>query len=151
MPLTFFGLGRPSAEAPNRVGPVQAEILRVIRDMPEKAHGVGIAEILRGRFDDTISDAQTYIAIRRLEVRGMICELTNKPENPPTPSIGQRGRPRKLYSLTASGRRALEDEAATRNSLARTDAQQRGTLYGAKKKGPTPLVGAGVALRGDVA
>ena len=140
MPWPFTKLGRPSAHDPDRIGPVQAEILTIIRDDPDNAHGVGIAEVLRRRHGDEFSDAQTYIALRRLDVRGLIRELSIAPGSKTTPSVGRRGRPRKLYSLTASGRRALEGGDAV-NSSAGTDAQQRGTLYGAKAKGPTPVVG----------
>lgn len=139
MTWSIFGLGRPSADAPNRVGPVQAEILQIIRDVPEKAHGVGIAEILRSRHGDTFSDAQTYIALRRLEVRGLISERSDAPDNKTTPSAVQRGRPRKLYALNASGMGALKDEAAV-DSWTKPDAQPRRKLERANAKRPT-LVG----------
>ena len=142
MTWSIFGLGRPSADAPNRVGPVQAEILQIIRDFPEKAHGVGIAEVLRGRHGDTFSDAQTYIALKRLDVRGLVAvsddNRTRVEET--TPSKAQRGRPRIYYTLTASGWRALEDGAAINSSGEYSGAQPRRNLESAIKKRPT-LVG----------
>jgi DNA-binding PadR family transcriptional regulator len=140
MAKLFFGLGRPSAKSPNRVGPVQAEVLRIIRDRSGIAHGAGIAGYLRENFDADVSDAQTYIALRRLDVRGLIEPRPDTSDNRTTPSVGRRGRPHKLYSLTASGRRALEGGAAD-NSSTGTDAQMEGKFHGAKAKGPTPVVG----------
>jgi len=140
MTWSIFGLGRPSADAPNRVGPVQAEILQIIRDVPEKAHGVGIAEILRGRHGDTFSDAQTYIALKRLDARGLVTVDGGALEKGTTPSKAQRGRPRIYYTLTASGWRALEDGAASNSLGDYSGAQPRRNLDRAIKKRPT-LVG----------
>lgn len=138
----LFGLGRPGKKSPHRVGPVQAEILRIIRDKPELAHGAGIAGYLRKQGSQDVSDAQTYIALRRLDARGLIAELQLDPENGKTPSDSRRGRPHKLYSLTASGKRALEEGGAATNSKAGTDAQREGNFHnGARNKGPTPVVG----------
>ena len=139
MTWSIFGLGRPSADAPNRVGPVQAEILQIIRDVPEKAHGVGIAEILRSRHGDSFSDAQTYIALRRLDVRGLVT-VDSGASDKITPSKTQRGRPRIYYTLTASGWRALEDGAASNSLGEYSGAQPRRSLERAIKKRPT-LVG----------
>ncbi|MCS6623658.1 PadR family transcriptional regulator [Roseibacterium beibuensis] len=142
MSKKLFGLGRPSKTSPHRVGPVQAEILRVIRDKPDLAHGVGIAGYLRRQGNEDVSDAQTYIALRRLDARGLIAERQSEPDPRNTPSDSRRGRPHKLYSLTASGKRALEEGGGATNSKAGTDAQREGNFQnGAQTKGLTPVVG----------
>lgn len=137
----LFGLGRPRADAPLKVGPVQAEILQIIRDHSDLAHGVGIAGYLRDHRGHDVSDAQTYIALRRLDVRGLIAERNAETDIRNTPSDSRRGRPHKLYTLTASGKRALEQGGAANNLKAGTDAQMEGVFHGAKEKGPTPVVG----------
>lgn len=137
----FFGLGRPKADSPHKVGPVQAEILQIIRDHPGLAHGVGIAGYLRDHRGHDVSDAQTYIALRRLDARGLIAERNALSDSRNTPSDNRRGRPHKLYTLTASGKRALEQGGAAVNSKAGTDAQMEGKLHGAKTQDPTPVVG----------
>lgn len=124
----FVGLGRPSADQPLRVGPVQAAILMIIRDFPDHAHGVGIATVLRCEFDREITDAQTYVGLRRLESRGLIAARSNNHSNgqetTPSKSQGRRGRPHKTYFLTASGKRALESVVAGNSESA--GAQPRG-------------------------
>ncbi|MGP3699738.1 PadR family transcriptional regulator [Rhodobacter sp. NSM] len=137
----FLGLGRPRADTPLKVGPVQAEILQIIRDHTELAYGVGIAGYLRERLGHDVSDAQTYIALRRLDARGLIAERNADLEAKDTPSDSRRGRPHKLYTLTASGKRALEPGGGAVNSNAGTDAQMEGRFRGAKAEDPTPVVG----------
>lgn len=141
MVSNFFGLGRPRADAPLKVGPVQAEILQIIRDHPGLAHGAGIAGYLRDHRGHDVSDAQTYIALRRLDARGLIAERSPDTETKNTPSDSRRGRPHKLYTLTASGKRALEQGGGANNSKAGTDAQMEGRFHGAKTQDPTPVVG----------
>jgi DNA-binding PadR family transcriptional regulator len=143
MAKTVFGLGRPSARSPLKVGPVQVEILCIIRDHPDKAFGAGIAGHLRDHRGHDVSDAQTYIAIRRLDARGLIAErkAPARQSQPNTPSDSRRGRPHKLYSLTASGKRALEQSGTAANSKAGTDAQREGIFDAAYPEGPTPVVG----------
>lgn len=141
MASKFFGLGRPRADAPFKVGPVQAEILQIIRDHSNLAHGAGIAGYLRDHRHHNLSDAQTYIALRRLDARGLITERSTDPDTRKTPSDSRRGRPHKLYTLTASGRRALEQGGGANNSKAGADAQMEGRFHGAKTQYPTPVVG----------
>lgn len=141
MESKLFGLGRPRADAPLKVGPVQAEILQVIRDHVDIAYGVGIAGYLRDHRGHDVSDAQTYIALRRLDARGLIAERSPETEKQNTPSDSRRGRPHKFYTLTASGKRALQYGGGAANSKAGSDAQMEGRFHGAKEEGPAPVVG----------
>lgn len=141
MPRRLFGLGRPSASAPHRVGPIQADVLRVVRNHPEHAHGVGIAGFLRDHEGSDVSDAQIYIALQRLDARDLVVERAKGAVSEITPSASRRGRPRKLYSLTASGKRALEGGAAM-DSKADTDAREENSSRDDQEaKGLTPVVG----------
>ena len=99
--------GRPDAHDPDRVGPVQQAVMLAIRDHPSNAYGVGISRRLRREFDPDIADAQVYVAMRRLESRNLISEMKTLRKTA-EPSSGRKGRPHKLYSLTVSGKRALE-------------------------------------------
>ena len=92
----------------SRLGLVQLGILRFIQRHDAEAYGGGIAEGISRLTGDDVSDAQIYVALRRLEVRGLITAADPTGEHNP-PSKGRRGRPRKFYSLTESGRRALLD------------------------------------------
>lgn len=109
--------GRPPKDQPNIIGPLQAEILRKISSDPSDAHGIGIARALRQEFDPNLPDAQVYVALRRLEARGIIELIGNvDTKNSPSVSNGPRGRHRKLYALTTSGKRAISDAAVNSKS-----------------------------------
>jgi DNA-binding PadR family transcriptional regulator len=109
--------GRPPKDEPHKVGPLQEEILRKIASKPSEAHGIGIARALRHEFDPNLPDAQVYVALRRLEARGII-ELVSDVDstNSPSESNRPRGRRRKIYALTMSGKRAISDAAENSKS-----------------------------------
>lgn len=88
------------------IGIVQVAILNVISSAPDRSYGIGIAAELTQRIGRTIPDAQVFTALRRLESQGMI-EGSDSPVA--MPSQRTRGRPRKYYSLTVLGRRALHN------------------------------------------
>lgn len=143
--------GRPKGGAPQKVGPVQATVLAAIRDNPSAAHGIGIARHLRRHLDPDIADAQVYVALRRLEARGLIVKRTDTdtlgdatdPQIENRPSTGRRGRPHKLYSLTVSGRRALERVGAEISTSNPGASAKKGKDPDDRTLGttPTPLVG----------
>lgn len=122
--------GRPSRNEPNKVGPLQEQILRKIVSHPSDAHGIGIARALRNELDPNIPDAQVYVALRRLETRGII-ELAQDVDNTNSPSVSSRprGRRRKLYALTVSGKRAISD-AAVNSKSEPGQSSNRGDGYG---------------------
>lgn len=123
--------GRPPKDKPNKVGPLQQQILRKIAAAPSDAHGIGIARALRQELDPNLPDAQVYVALRRLEARGII-ELAKDnvdKTNSPSLSNGPRGRRRKLYALTMSGKRAISD-AATNSKSEPGQSSNRGDGYG---------------------
>lgn len=97
---------------------------------PSEAHGIGIARALRHELDPDLPDAQVYVALRRLEARGII-ELSKDVDKTNSPSLsnGPRGRRRKLYALTVSGKRAISD-AATNSKSEPGQSSNRGDGYG---------------------
>jgi DNA-binding PadR family transcriptional regulator len=140
MLLKAFGLGRPSRQHPDRVGPVQAKILSFIATQPEQSHGVGIARHLRAIFDPDLTDAQAYVALKRLEARGLVSSVTaSKDKQETTPSKRSRGRPHKYYSLTPSGMRALSN-VGDKYSRLNPDGLGKGNSND-HQTSPTPVVG----------
>lgn len=136
-----FGLGRPSRQNPNRVGPIQGEMLSFIATHAEDAHGVGIARHLRAAIDPEMTDAQAYVALKRLEARGFLSSQTiSKDSHDTTPSKRSRGRPRKYYSLTPSGRRALNG-VGVENSGSDPDGIRKGIFDDYQQTDPTTVVG----------
>ena len=67
----------------------------------ENAFGVQIRDSLSRQIDREIPAAQIYVVLRRLEDNGFI--IGTEQDGP----AGRRGRPRRVYKLTALGQRAL--------------------------------------------
>lgn len=103
---SFFGRNRA-------LGTVQVWILKVIEADAGRAYGTAITETLSEFTGRAMADAQVYMALRRLEQRGFISAKAD--DLPSGPSVRSRGRPRKVYELTASGKRALESVDALSN------------------------------------
>lgn len=101
-----------------QIGLMQVAILRAINLHPESAYGSAIADQISTESGQEVSDAQVYVAIRRLEARDLIreAEMPRGLTSQNTPSKGSRGRPRKYYSLTGSGRRALHHAGSLLNN-----------------------------------
>lgn len=136
------GIGRPSRERPARIGPVQAKLLAFVGAHPDRAHGAGIAEHFRQNQDPAFGDAQAYVAIKRLEARGFLVSV--EPPHEPLPSKRSQGRPHKYYSLTASGRRALEGvavEGLSSNPGVKRKGDSIDDAIQATREGQSPVVG----------
>lgn len=94
------------------LGITQLAVMSAIRNHPEKAYGTAIAEFVSSDLNKEVSDAQVFVTLGRLERHGFVESGKITPE----PS-GVRGRPKKIYNLTASGKRALEQLVSTLNSF----------------------------------
>lgn len=81
------------------IGPMQAAILQAIDRNPADACGVAIASAVSESSDHGVSGAQVYVALRRLEQRGLVEMVAEE--------RGGRGRPKKFYALTEVGQAAL--------------------------------------------
>ena len=139
-------IGRPSRTDPWRISELQRMMLSIIHDHAEDAHGVGIAKHLRRiTKNDELEDSQVYVALRRLEARGFIALKGDEARVtvPSTVRTKKVGRPRKLYFLTASGKRALTGVAIDddlRTTGAYGDPQQ-GLTNAFSSRGPARTVG----------
>lgn len=91
------------------LGIIQLAIMSVIRSFPEKAYGTAIAKLVSQQIHKEMSDAQVFVTLNRLERQGFV--TPNISEKEPSEKKGP-GRPKKRYTLTASGLRALDEMAA---------------------------------------
>jgi DNA-binding PadR family transcriptional regulator len=97
-------MSRPTAAG----SPVDLLLLAIVAGGP--IHGYAIVESLRERSDGTFDfpEGTVYPALYRLERQGLLRSRTQE----------VAGRPRRLYLLTAAGRRAMEARAASWRRLA---------------------------------
>jgi DNA-binding PadR family transcriptional regulator len=108
--------------------------MQAIDQSPEAAYGNGIADQVSRMVRASVSDAQIYVALHRLEDRALIeswVDMTPGSSNRP------RGRPRKYYRLTAVGRKILE-QLTVPSAVPFTQSRERDADEGEKETGPTP-------------
>lgn len=118
------------------LGLIQIAILNVIDRTPHKSYGVAITDEVSQIIGRELADAQVYVALRRLEEHRLI---RSRVDMIPAPSKVSRGRPRKFYALTATGRRAMESAGAyTFSTSPFMQSSSRGEDEGATQKGPMP-------------
>jgi DNA-binding PadR family transcriptional regulator len=77
--------------------------LRAISFLGLNASGTEIRELIARQTDEELAAAKVYVALSRLEDQGLV-RAQDEIERP----AGRRGRPRRVYELTASGLRALQ-------------------------------------------
>lgn len=114
--------------------------MSVVRDLPEMAYGTGIARVVTGMTGREVSDAQVFVALRRLERQGFVASV---PAPNSEPSKLTRGRPRVFYELTASGLRALEAASAISSFVLADQRSAKERENGRQQEGPqlAPVVG----------
>lgn len=114
--------------------------MSVIRNNPNNAYGTAISTCVSDMTGREVSDAQVFVALRRLERQGFIASRSGPNLKP---SERTRGRPRKYYELTASGERALDAAGAYTENVRADQRSSKEHLDGRKKKGPAfaPVVG----------
>lgn len=93
------------------LGELEHMLLVAIIRMGEEAYGASVIEEIERRTGRELSYAACYIAIRRLEEKGLISSR----EADPDPERG--GRPRKYLDLTELGRERLAESAGALFSL----------------------------------
>ena len=81
----------------------QFAVLQSVPLLGMRACGVEIYEHVRRKADRDLAIAQVYLALKRLERRGLVtsCIATERP-------AGRRGQPRRVYKISASGSRSLQ-------------------------------------------
>jgi DNA-binding PadR family transcriptional regulator len=78
-------------------------VLRSIPVLGLNASGTQIREHLSQQLDKDLPSALIYVSLSRLLLQGLV-----KAEDHTERPAGRRGRPRRIYHVTASGLRALE-------------------------------------------
>jgi DNA-binding PadR family transcriptional regulator len=77
-------------------------VLRAVSSLGLRASGTEIRDLIARQTDEDLEAAKVYVALSRLEDQGLV-NAQNENERP----AGRRGRPRRIYKLTAPGLRAL--------------------------------------------
>lgn len=76
-------------------------VLKAISNLGPNACGVTIHETINGNAGREMPPSQIYVVLRRLSEKGL---LSSKEQKQPT---GVRGHPRRIYTVTADGKKAL--------------------------------------------
>jgi len=88
----------------------QAVLLAVVR-LDDEAYGRAILKEVQARLERDVAAGAVHATLGRLEEKGFLVSRVG-----PGTEI-RAGRPRRFYSLSASGRRALNDARAVANKL----------------------------------
>ena len=90
------------------LGDLEHLVLLALLRLGERSYGVPILEEIAARTGRTVSRPAVYIALRRLEAKGLVKSRLGDP----TPERG--GRAKRYFTLTAAGHRQLH---ASREAL----------------------------------
>ncbi|MBY0538066.1 PadR family transcriptional regulator [Patescibacteria group bacterium] len=82
------------------LGPVQIVLLHLI-DTNVSRYGQALRDSVAVLFGEHISVAQVYIALNRLQERGLVIEGMSEPTK-------RKGQPRKMYLISPEGVEALD-------------------------------------------
>lgn len=93
------------------LGELEHLVLLAILRLGQDAYGVPIVEELRRHTTQTVLRPSVYLALRRLEQKGLISSRLGDPE----PRRG--GRARRYFEVEPSARRALQQSRRTLTSL----------------------------------
>lgn len=97
-------------------------VLRAIRILGIDASGTAIRSLLSRQLDRDLEAARVYVSLSRLQRQGLV-SARDESERP----AGRRGRPRRIYELSASGLQALD---AGSRLYEYPVPQERGTING---------------------
>lgn len=93
------------------LGEFEHYVLLALLSLGGSAHGAPVVEALESATGRSVSPAAVFIALRRLEQRG----LTRSAKHDPLP--GQGGRGRRVFKLTPLGAARLRDARRTLERL----------------------------------
>ena len=85
----------------SHLGEFEQVVLFSVLHLRDDACGVSIRDEILGRTGRTVSSGAIYTTLGRMEERGQVASIEQGPTS------GLRGRPRKYYTLTSKGARAL--------------------------------------------
>lgn len=88
------------------IGEFEQLVLLAILRLGDRAYGVPIVEELGARTGRTVTRASVYVALRRLEEKGMVASSLGEP----TPERG--GRAKRYYRVSAAALRRLRSARA---------------------------------------
>lgn len=94
------------------LGEFEQLILFSVLELGNDAYGVAIRETIEERTGRVVSSGAIYTTLGRLEDRGLVTSRVGEPVP------GRAGRPRKYYTLTPAGARALMDAYETIQAMA---------------------------------
>ena len=93
------------------LGEFEEIVMLTVAILHDNAYGVSVKKEIESRLSRNVSVGALQTALIRLEDKGYLrsCEGETTPE--------RAGRPRKYYSVTALGKKALEHSKTTRDKL----------------------------------
>src|SRR5687768_10944208 len=93
------------------LGEFEHHVMLALQRLGGRAHGAPVVMELEETTGKPVSPASVFIALRRLEQRG----LTRSKKHEPRPGEGGRGK--RVFELTASGHTRLRDARSTLEKL----------------------------------
>jgi DNA-binding PadR family transcriptional regulator len=93
------------------LGEFEHHVMLALQRLGGRAHGAPVVNELAAATGKSVSPASVFIALRRLEQRG----LTRSKKHDPRPGEGGRGK--RVFELTASGYTRLRDARRTLEKL----------------------------------
>ena len=93
------------------LGEFEHHVMLALQRLGGRAHGAPVVNELEAATGKSVSPASVFIALRRLEQRG----LTKSKKHEPRPGEGGRGK--RVFELTAAGQARLRDARRTLEKL----------------------------------
>ncbi len=95
-----------------QLGEFEQMVLFSVLRLGDEAYGLAIRDVIKDKTGRTVSSGAIYTTLGRLEDRRLIASSVG------LPIPGRAGRPRKYYTLTRSGAKALMAAYRTTQNLA---------------------------------
>ncbi len=95
----------------NHLGELEELVLLTVGSLFDKAYGVAIMDELKEIADRQMNISAIHAVLRRLEEKGMLSSRMGGSTNE------RGGRRKRLFTLTRSGKEALDQTISVRNSL----------------------------------
>jgi DNA-binding PadR family transcriptional regulator len=93
------------------LGEFEHHVMLALQRLGGRAHGAPVVSELEEATGKPVSPASVFIALRRLEQRGLTRSIKQEPRR------GEGGRGRRTFELTASGHTRLRDARRTLEKL----------------------------------
>lgn len=103
------------------LGEFEHHVLLALLRLSGRSHGAPVVEELESATGRTVSPAAVFIALRRLEQRGLLRSSKREPRP------GEGGRGRRVFQLTPAGQLRLREARRALERLWNTAGSARGT------------------------